>query len=56
MISDFHMVGLVGLSDPLRPEARAAVEACAAGGIRVVMITGDHPATGHSQTGGRQRR
>ncbi|MTV31675.1 HAD-IC family P-type ATPase [Rhodoblastus acidophilus] len=42
---DFHMVGLVGLTDPLRPEARAAVEACAGAGIRVVMITGDHPAT-----------
>jgi Ca2+-transporting ATPase len=42
---DFQLVGLVGLADPLRPEARAAVEACAAGGIRVVMITGDHPAT-----------
>jgi Ca2+-transporting ATPase len=42
---DFRLVGLVGLADPLRPEARAAVEACANGGIRVVMITGDHPAT-----------
>jgi len=42
---DFRLVGLVGLADPLRPEARAAVEACAGGGIRVVMITGDHPAT-----------
>jgi Ca2+-transporting ATPase len=42
---DFVFVGLVGLADPLRPEVPAAVAACASGGIRVVMITGDHPAT-----------
>jgi P-type Ca2+ transporter type 2C len=41
----FRYVGLLGLSDPLRPEVRAAVAACVAGGIRVVMITGDHAAT-----------
>ena len=42
---EFRFVGLVGLSDPLRPEVPAAVAACNGGGIRVVMITGDHPAT-----------
>ena len=42
---DFRFVGLLGLSDPLRPEVPAAVEACIGGGIRVVMITGDHAAT-----------
>jgi Ca2+-transporting ATPase len=42
---DFRFVGLVGLSDPLRPEVPAAVKACIQGGVRVVMITGDHPAT-----------
>ena len=42
---DFRFVGLVGLADPLRPEVSAAVQACTGGGIRVVMITGDHPAT-----------
>jgi len=42
---DFTFVGLVGLADPLRPEVPAAVAACTTGGIRVVMITGDHPAT-----------
>jgi Ca2+-transporting ATPase len=42
---DFRFLGLVGLMDPLRPEVPAAVAACVQGGIRVVMITGDHPAT-----------
>ena len=42
---DFRFVGLLGLSDPVRAEVPDAVAACKAGGIRVVMITGDHPAT-----------
>jgi Ca2+-transporting ATPase len=41
----FGFVGLVGLADPLRPEVAASVASCIAGGIRVVMITGDHPVT-----------
>jgi len=41
----FALLGLVGMTDPPREEAIAAVEKCHAAGIRVVMITGDHIAT-----------
>jgi len=37
--------GLVGLIDPLRPEAAAAVRECRNAGVQVVMVTGDHPVT-----------
>lgn len=39
------LLGLVGFIDPLRPEAKAAVESCRKAGVSVLMITGDHPAT-----------
>jgi len=42
---DFRYVGLLGLEDPLRSEVQAAVAECHAAGVRVVMITGDHPVT-----------
>jgi magnesium-transporting ATPase (P-type) len=40
-----RFLGLVALLDPPRAEAQAAVAECRAAGIRVKMITGDHPAT-----------
>jgi Ca2+-transporting ATPase len=38
-------LGLAAMKDPLRPEAKAAVQACHDAGIRTVMITGDHKDT-----------
>lgn len=38
-------LGLVGMIDPARPEAREAVAKCRTAGIRTIMITGDHPDT-----------
>ena len=42
---DFSFLGLVALADPLRDAVPAAVQECRSAGIRVVMITGDHPVT-----------
>ena len=39
-------LGIVGIIDPPRPEAAAAIAESAAAGVRIVMITGDHPRTG----------
>ncbi len=41
----FTLLGLVGIIDPLRPEAITAVRECHRAGIRVTMITGDHAGT-----------
>jgi Ca2+-transporting ATPase len=41
----FEFMGLVGLADPLRPSVPAAVDECRSAGMKVVMITGDYPAT-----------
>jgi Ca2+-transporting ATPase len=42
---ELTFVGLAGMKDPIRAEAKAAVEACRTAGIRTVMITGDHKDT-----------
>jgi Ca2+-transporting ATPase len=44
----FDFLGLVGLADPVRPLVPEAVRECYAAGIRVIMMTGDHPGTAQS--------
>lgn len=48
---DFELVGLIGLNDPVRPGVADAVKECYSAGIRVLMITGDHPATARNVAG-----
>ncbi len=43
-----HFLGLLGLHDPPRAEVAAAVAEARAAGIKTLMITGDHPATGRA--------
>ena len=42
---DFDFLGLVALADPPRTEVPAALAECRGAGVRVIMMTGDHPAT-----------
>ena len=44
-LNDISFIGIVGMIDPLRPEAIAAVQDCKNARIKVAMITGDHPQT-----------
>ncbi len=44
-LRDLCLVGLVGMTDPLRPEAAGAIAECQAAGIKICMLTGDHPLT-----------
>ncbi|MDD4463916.1 MAG: HAD-IC family P-type ATPase, partial [Desulfobacterales bacterium] len=44
-LSELFFHGLVGFIDPLRPEAAESIQRCKAAGIKVIMITGDHPST-----------
>jgi magnesium-transporting ATPase (P-type) len=41
-------VGFIGITDPLRASVPDAVRRCQAAGVRVLMLTGDHPATGRT--------
>jgi len=41
-------VGLIGIEDPLRPEVPTSIATLRAAGVRVLMLTGDHPATARS--------
>ncbi len=42
---DLNLLGLIGIVDPARPEARAAVQTAREAGVRSIMITGDHALT-----------
>jgi len=42
---EMTFLGLVGMIDPPRPEAKAGIQTCEQAGIKTVMITGDHPTT-----------
>jgi len=44
-LNDLEFIGMVGMLDPLRPEAITAVQDCKDAQIKVAMITGDHPQT-----------
>ncbi len=43
--SSLVLLGLVGLEDPPRPEVPAAIQRCRDAGIKIIMVTGDHPRT-----------
>lgn len=44
-IKNLTFLGLVGFIDPVRPESKGAIENCHKAGMKVIMITGDHPLT-----------
>ena len=47
-IKNITFLGLVAFIDPVRPETKPAIEDCKKAGIKVIMITGDHPLTAFS--------
>jgi calcium-translocating P-type ATPase len=42
---DLELLGLLGLEDPPRPSASASVAACRSAGVKIALVTGDHPST-----------
>ena len=44
-LHELDFIGIVGMIDPLRPEAFEAIQLCEKAGIEVAMVTGDHPET-----------
>ena len=46
--TEMEFLGLVGMADPVRPEVPEAIARCRRAGIKVMMVTGDHPATAMS--------
>lgn len=42
---DLELLGLIGLEDPPRPSAAASVAACRLAGVKIALVTGDHPST-----------
>ncbi|MFC1659342.1 cation-translocating P-type ATPase [Pseudomonadota bacterium] len=47
-LKDLDFIALIGMIDPLRPEAKNSVEECHSAGIRVSMVTGDNPITAYA--------
>lgn len=45
---NFDFIGLIGFEDPIRPDVFTSIRECQEAGIKVLMITGDHPATAKS--------
>ncbi|NJC73000.1 cation-transporting P-type ATPase [Planosporangium thailandense] len=45
LVADLEFLGLLGLADSARPEAAAAVAGLRRAGVKVIMLTGDHPTT-----------
>lgn len=47
-LKDMHFIGLVAFIDPVRIEVKESINECKTAGIKVLMITGDHPLTAYS--------
>jgi P-type Ca2+ transporter type 2C len=48
---DFRLEGLLAFEDPVRKGVKEAIDSCRDGGIRVILVTGDHPATARAVAG-----